>query len=135
MCQDNVTIHMINNFYCTGRAWWYNDTAELRKMCEEGKKATPTMCGRIAPDLNMSDTAGNMHRLYDNLGKNLTILFFYDPTCGHCKEVIPVVNAVFQKTPIQRLISRFLSDTPYKGLLLYHGVGVGIRRKGKRLGG
>jgi thiol-disulfide isomerase/thioredoxin len=88
---------MINNFYCTGRAWWYNDTAELRKMCEEGKKATPTMCGRIAPDLNMSDTAGNMHKLYDNLGKNLTILFFYDPTCGHCKEVIPVVNAVFQK--------------------------------------
>ncbi len=97
MCQDNVTIHMINNFYCTGKAWWYNDTAELRKMCEEGKKAIPTMCGRTAPDLNMSDTAGKMHRLYENLGKNLTILFFYDPTCGHCKEVIPVVNAVFQK--------------------------------------
>lgn len=97
MCQDNVTIHMINTFYCTGRAWWYNDTAELRKMCEEGKKAVPTMCGRIAPDLNMGDTAGNMHRLYENLGKNLTILFFFDPTCGHCKEVIPVVNAVFQK--------------------------------------
>ena len=115
MCQDNVTIHMINNFYCTGRAWWYNDTAELRKMCEEGKKATPTMCGRIAPDLNMSDTAGNMHRLYDNLGQNLTILFFYDPTCGHCKEVIPVVNTVFQKHKLKNrrcLMSILLINTP-----------------------
>ncbi len=97
MCQDNVTINMINSFYCTGKAWWYNDTAELRKMCEESKKAVPTMCGRTAPDLQMADTAGNMHRLYENLGSNLTILFFYDPTCGHCKEVIPIVNAVFQK--------------------------------------
>ncbi len=54
------------------------------------------MCGKIAPDLNMADTAGKMHRLYENMGK-FTIVFFYDPTCGHCKEVIPVVNAVFQK--------------------------------------
>lgn len=97
MCQDNITINMINTFYCTGKAWWYTDTAELRKMCEESKKAIPTMCGKTALDLNMADTAGKMHRLYDNLGANVTILFFYDPTCGHCKEVIPIVNAVFQK--------------------------------------
>lgn len=97
MCQDNVTISMINTYYCTGKAWWYTDTAELRKMCEESKKAIPTMCGKIALDLNMADTLGDMKRLYENLGSNLTILFFYDPTCGHCKEVIPIVNAVFQK--------------------------------------
>ena len=36
------------------------------------------------------------------------------------------VNSVFEKSPIQRLVSRFLNPaTPYKGLLLYHGVGVG----------
>lgn len=96
MCQDNITIHLINKYYCTGDAWWYDDTAGKRKMCEEAKKALPTMCGKVAPDLNMADTAGKMHRLYQNLGK-YTILFFYDPTCGHCKEVVPVVNAVFQK--------------------------------------
>jgi thiol-disulfide isomerase/thioredoxin len=96
MCQDNVTIHLINKYYCTGDAWWYDDTAGKRKMCEEAKRAIPTMCGRIAPDLNLADTAGKYHRLYENMGK-FTIVFFYDPTCGHCKEVIPVVNQVFQK--------------------------------------
>ena len=96
MCQDNVTIHLINKYYCTGDAWWYDDTTGKRKMCEESRKAVPTMCGKMAPDLNMADTAGKMHRLYENLGK-FTIIFFYDPTCGHCKEVMPVVNAVFQK--------------------------------------
>ena len=36
------------------------------------------------------------------------------------------VESVFEKSPIQRLVSRFLNPaTPYKGLLLYHGVGVG----------
>lgn len=96
MCQDNVTIHLINKYYCMGDAWWYDDTTGKRKMCEESRKAVPTMCGKMAPDLNMADTAGKMHRLYENLGK-FTIIFFYDPTCGHCKEVMPVVNAVFQK--------------------------------------
>jgi thiol-disulfide isomerase/thioredoxin len=96
MCQDNVTIHLIDKYYCRNAAWWYEDTAGQRKMCEEAKKAIPTMCGKIAPDLNMEDTAGKFHRLYENMGK-FTIVFFYDPTCGHCKEVIPVVNAVFQK--------------------------------------
>ena len=36
------------------------------------------------------------------------------------------VDSVFEKSPIQRLVARFLNPaTPYKGLLLYHGVGVG----------
>jgi thiol-disulfide isomerase/thioredoxin len=96
MCQDNVTIHLIDKYYCKNNAWWYDDTAGKRKMCEEAKKSIPTMCGKIAPDLNMADTAGIFHRLYENMGK-FTIIFFYDPTCGHCKEVMPYVNAIFQK--------------------------------------
>ncbi len=96
MCQDNVTIHLINKYYCTGRTWWYDDTANLRKMCEESKKAVPTMCGRTAPDVKLMDTAGIYRTLYENLGL-YTILFYYDPTCGHCKEVIPVVQKVHQK--------------------------------------
>ena len=35
-------------------------------------------------------------------------------------------NAFFDLTPVQRIVSRFMSPaTPYQGLLLYHGVGVG----------
>jgi len=35
-------------------------------------------------------------------------------------------EAVFELTPVQRIVSRFLHPlTPYQGLLLYHGVGVG----------
>lgn len=96
MCMDNVTIHLIHKYYCEGDAWWYDDTAQKRKMCEDARKSLPTLCGKTAPDLKMADTLGKYHRLYENLGL-YTILFFYDPTCGHCKEVIPVVNKVFQK--------------------------------------
>jgi hypothetical protein len=35
-------------------------------------------------------------------------------------------NAVFELTPVQRIVSRFMNPaTPYMGMLLYHGVGVG----------
>lgn len=96
MCQDNVTIHIINKYYCTGKTWWYNDSAGLKKMCDEAGKAVPTMCGKTAPNLKLADTAGQFYELYKSLGK-VTILFFYDPTCGHCKEVIPIVNQVYNK--------------------------------------
>lgn len=96
MCMDNVTYHIINKYYCTGKAWWYDDTAGMRKMCEESKKAIPTYCGKTAPNLKLADTSGNYKTLYENMGK-VTILFFYDPTCGHCKEVMPVVAKVHDK--------------------------------------
>ena len=36
------------------------------------------------------------------------------------------VNKLFELTPVQRIVSRFLHPlTPYQGLLLFHGVGVG----------
>ena len=36
------------------------------------------------------------------------------------------VEQVFERTPVQRIVSRFMSPmTPYMGLLLFHGVGVG----------
>lgn len=96
MCLDNVTIHLIHKYYCNQDAWWYDDTAGRRKMCEEASRALPTMCGKRAPNLRLADTAGKYHELYQNMGR-YTIVFFYDPTCGHCKQVIPVVNKVFLK--------------------------------------
>ena len=45
------------------------------------------------------------------------------------------VEAVFEISPIQRLVSRFLNPlTPYHGLLLFHGVGVGKTCSAVRVG-
>ena len=45
------------------------------------------------------------------------------------------VESVFEISPIQKLVSRFLNPkTPYNGLLLYHGVGVGKTCSAVRVG-
>jgi hypothetical protein len=45
------------------------------------------------------------------------------------------VESVFEISPIQTLVSRFLNPkTPYNGLLLYHGVGVGKTCSAVRVG-
>jgi hypothetical protein len=47
-----------------------------------------------------------------------------DGTVDPCTST--AANAVFELTPVQRIVSRFLNPaTPYMGMLLYHGVGVG----------
>lgn len=47
-----------------------------------------------------------------------------DGTVDPCASA--AATAVFELTPVQRIVSRFLNPaTPYMGMLLYHGVGVG----------
>lgn len=95
MCFEDVFVHMAQKYYCTGRAYWA-DTGTIRKMCEETSKMMFTKCNGLAPNLRMADTAGVYHELY-RLSASYTILIFWDPTCSHCKKVVPMVNDVYQK--------------------------------------
>ena len=93
MCMDDVYIHIIQQYYCTGRAWW-TDSAQRSKMCQEATAASFTPCNGAAPNMANYDTADNVRELYKETG-DITIVFFWDPTCGHCKKVIPILDSIY----------------------------------------
>jgi thiol-disulfide isomerase/thioredoxin len=97
MCHDGVFSHMAMKYYCTGRATWMVDSLR-EKVCEEGTKLSHTRCGKKALDLRMADKDSNFHHLY-NVKTDYTVLFFWDPTCGHCKKVIPKLLELQGKYP------------------------------------
>lgn len=50
--------------------------------------------GTQAPDFQMTDKTGRLFYLYDCLaGKHQTLLFFYDDSCDHCREVISDIRS------------------------------------------
>ena len=51
------------------------------------------MIGKKPPNLVFKDTLDRYHSLY-HLSADYTLLFFYDPDCGHCNKVAPKVKAV-----------------------------------------
>jgi thiol-disulfide isomerase/thioredoxin len=51
--------------------------------------------GAAAPELNLTDTAGKNISLY-SLKAPFTVVVFWDPTCGHCKEELPRIDSIYK---------------------------------------
>jgi thiol-disulfide isomerase/thioredoxin len=44
----------------------------------------------------MTDMEGNQHSLHD-IDADMTVLYFWDSDCGHCKEVTPKLGDLYDK--------------------------------------
>jgi thiol-disulfide isomerase/thioredoxin len=100
MCHDGVFAHIGKRFYCPDRkgksyADWV-DSATMMKICEKAHKISFTACKAKVLDLRTADINDKYHHLYD-LKAPFTVVFFWDPTCGHCKKVIPKLNDISKR--------------------------------------
>src|SRR5688572_28617191 len=53
------------------------------------------LIGRPAPPLEMVETSDKPLPLY-NVNAEFVVICFWDPTCSHCKEVVPKVDSIFK---------------------------------------
>ena len=92
MGMDAVFVHMVEKYYMTAQCDWVKEK-QLEKIIERAKRISPNMIGKKPPNLVFKDTSNQNHSLY-HLQAKYTLLFFYDPDCGHCKKETPKVKAV-----------------------------------------
>lgn len=86
---DALYVHMVENYYLTGDAWWVDDST-LMKMEERARAISPTLVGRKAPNFRVQDENGNYH-MPSGIDAEYTVLYFWDYDCGHCKTTTPVL--------------------------------------------
>ena len=95
MGMDAVFVHMTDNYYKKGDAYWV-DSLQLQKIIKRSDQLKPILIGKIAPDLKMKD--GNMKEIpLHSVKAKHTILFIWDPDCGHCKKEAPKLLEVYKK--------------------------------------
>lgn len=98
MGMDRVFVLMAKEYYCAPNehAWWV--TKEVQdKICERAEKLGRTMVGEFAPFIKLPDsTQTTWYSNYD-IDAEWTILFFWDPNCGHCKKVTPKLQTLYEK--------------------------------------
>lgn len=84
---DAVYVHLALTYYATGQAPW-TDEETLEKIVENARKLEPLLIGKIAPDIRMQTRQGRPVSLHE-FHAPYTVLFFWDPDCGHCKKSMP----------------------------------------------
>ncbi len=91
---DKVFVHIIETYYLTGKADEWTNQETLDKLKNRVAMIKPNYLGNDAPQLIMWDTLGNEINLKD-IKAEFTVLYFYDPDCGHCKKVTPILYDLY----------------------------------------
>ena len=95
MVYDEVYVHLVQRYFATGKVTGLS-TATIDEQVERASKWERLLVGRVAPELILFDTLRRPHSLHRMEG-NYTLLVFWSPTCGHCREIVPALYEVFEQ--------------------------------------
>ncbi|MGD0711975.1 MAG: thioredoxin-like domain-containing protein, partial [Bacteroidales bacterium] len=90
---DAIFVHMVEKYYNTNQAYWVSPS-NLEKMTNRAKVLKGLLLGAKIPNLTMQDTNNVYVTLY-NIQAKYTILYFWDPTCGHCQKETPKLLSLY----------------------------------------
>ena len=94
MGQDAVFVHLFDKYINAGETEFF--TEKYRQFLNN--RAYSMMANQIglpAPNLEMVDSTGALRPLY-GVDAPFTVICFWDPTCSHCKEVVPKLDSIFK---------------------------------------
>lgn len=94
MGQDAVFVHLFEKYHSKGVSSWLNEK-QMEVITRRAYMQMANLIGEKAANLEMVDTAGKPSSLYD-LDASYTVVVFWDPTCGHCKEEIPRIDSIYR---------------------------------------
>ena len=94
MGQDAVFVHLFEKYHSKGLTGWLNEK-QMESISRRAYMLMANLIGLKAADLDMLDTAGKPSPLYQ-VSAGYTVVCFWDPTCGHCKEELPRLDSIYR---------------------------------------
>ncbi len=94
MGYDKVFVKLYEKYINTGQAEFFTEQYK-KHMSDRFYSILANLIGDPAAELNMSDTSGKALPL-SKVNGDFIVICFWDPTCGHCKEVVPRVDSIFK---------------------------------------
>ncbi|MES2590084.1 MAG: thioredoxin-like domain-containing protein [Bacteroidota bacterium] len=100
MGMDKVFVRMGQRYYCTKNAegkspaYWIPED-KMVELCEKVETQKNLVQGVIPPNVSLRDTTDVNWRDFYSIKSDYTILFFWDPDCGHCKTSTPKLQRLY----------------------------------------
>lgn len=95
MGMDKAFVFFAENYYLNGVAYWA-DSTWLKKVEDRVREIKPNLIGNKAPEIRLYGLHDEIISLH-HIDAEYTIIFFFEPSCGHCKKATPLMKAVSEK--------------------------------------
>ena len=96
MGMDALWLKIAEKYYFDGTAYWA-DSAWVESLRKEAKKIRHNLIGMKAHNLIMRDSTNKPVNMKD-IDAEVLLVYFYEPSCGHCKKTTPVLyDSVYTK--------------------------------------
>ncbi len=94
MWEDAVYVHLFEKYFSNKEYPWLTEKGK-KTITDRAYSLMANIMGTPASDILLPDSSNKMNALYD-LSADFTLVVFWDPTCGHCKEVLPRLDSFFR---------------------------------------
>ena len=99
MGHDAVIVELADNYYLNGGAPWAGE-AFIKDLRRDTELLRNNIIGKKGVDLTMETFDGMWKSLYD-LEAEYTIIYFWEPDCGHCKTATPMLLDLYTRLKSQ----------------------------------
>ena len=97
---DEVYVRLYDKYFASGEMnFWINDQTK-KSLKEYADKLRGSLIGKTGANLSMQDQNFQKKSLYE-INKKYTVLYIFDPDCGHCREESPKLVAFYNKNKIK----------------------------------
>jgi thiol-disulfide isomerase/thioredoxin len=94
MWEDAVFVHLYEKYFAQKTYAWLTEKG-MKTIQDRAYNLMANILGSPAADIDLPDTTGKNLTLY-SLTSPYTIVIIWDPTCGHCKEIVPKVDSLYE---------------------------------------
>ena len=94
MWEDKVFVHLFEKYFANKKYSWLTDKG-IKTITDRAYSLMANITGTPAADIELPDSSGKQITLYQQTAPFIVVCF-WDPTCSHCKEVLPKLDSIYQ---------------------------------------
>jgi thiol-disulfide isomerase/thioredoxin len=110
---DRVFVHLFEKYHSKGLTKWL-DQKQMETITRRAYMLMANLVGDKAANLEMLDINNKAADLY-NTAADYTVVCFWDPTCGHCKDEVPRLDSIYQASWKKHNVKIFAVLSPQNG--------------------
>jgi thiol-disulfide isomerase/thioredoxin len=94
MWDDRVFVHLFEKYFSQKTYPWLTEKGK-KTIFDRAYSMMANLFGSQAADVELPDSSGKMQTLF-SITNPYTLVVFWDPACGHCKETLPKLDSMYR---------------------------------------